>query len=225
MKTVIADFDGTLAAIRRDPKKVKIATKTLRVLEKLRAAGVKVIVLSGRPKKFLRVQLPHFVMLLPGRGNVVGVKAAQVKLIWKTAGNFKWQKGIEIEKTSIGAVVHYRNARGVKVNAFRALVEKLAKTINAKVFVGRKAFEILPVELNDKKCAVEKLLKSVKGEVYFFGDDDSDAEAAEVVLKHGGSAFLIRTSERSYAPRNVKELTGIVHLIKMLLRIIRKEEN
>ncbi|MFH1246768.1 MAG: trehalose-phosphatase [Candidatus Micrarchaeota archaeon] len=224
MKIVIADFDGTLAAIRRNPKKVKISKKTLAVLEKFHTVGVKVIIISSRPKKFLQKQFPSFVTFLPSRGNTTKINAAHVKLIQKTISNFKWQNGIKLENTAIGIVVHYRKARCVNVNALRTLVEQIAKPVNAKIVNGRKAFEVFSVELNDKKRAVENLLKGVKGSVYFFGDDDSDAEAAEVVLKRGGEAFFINTYERSYTPDGAKKLNGIAHLRKALLQIVKSRD-
>lgn len=52
---IAIDFDGTLAALKRDPAAVRLSAARRALLARLgRAPGVRVLVVSGRPQAFLR---------------------------------------------------------------------------------------------------------------------------------------------------------------------------
>ena len=52
---IALDFDGTLAALKRDPAAVRLSAARRALIDRLgRKAGVRVVVVSGRPQAFLR---------------------------------------------------------------------------------------------------------------------------------------------------------------------------
>ena len=221
-KLVVSDFDGTLCAIRRNPEKVRVSKKILRTIRAMLEKKIRIIIISGRTKGFLKKALPKGIILLGSRGNpnparlrkkIFGIK----KEIYKIAEDFR---GVRIKQGALGIDIDYRNASG-KINSalLKKAIEKTARLRSAKLLAGRKAFEIVPREALDKKETVKKIALGWKGGILFLGDDESDARAAIELLKLKRSnifCFLRKTSERGFTPRGTIEFQGMKKLHKIL---------
>ncbi len=225
---LIADFDGTLARIRLDPAKVKLSKKTTMALAKLIKRNVRVIILSSRPKAFLSRHLPLGIKIIGLRGNSVNDKAIRQKAKKIRKSVFKLVQTIpqaRINATQCGVEVHFR---GLRLNK-QKLKERLLRAIGhlrVRIISGRKVFEIIPVEFSDKRRTVRKLIAGWNGEVIFFGDDESDAEAAlEVLSVRYGQAYLRKTTERQSTPRGAKLFCTIADANNIIEKICRAKNS
>ncbi len=218
MKTlVISDYDGTIAPIRRDPKKVRLSQKTKKTLKKLRKTGVRIVVISGRDREELTKTIPEFVEVISNRGNQ-STNKRYLRKILRALTPLKKIKGVWIERKKTAVVVHFRKA-SKKQKQIEKMVKRIARRMHVRVIPGRKTFDILPRNAGDKDKIVNKIIANWHGDILFFGDDDSDAKAALIVLKKGGKAFLVKTNERRFTPRGAKMLNGIRGVQKQLEKI------
>ena len=218
MKTIIADFDGTLAPIRLNPNQVKMSQAMRKTLLKLHLNGFEVIVLSSRPLDFLKSRLPSFVKIISSRGNTIKVKKTQVNKIYKHLKITLKHFPVRIKEKKIGIVAHYRTLPENKVEDLEEFLRSYCELFNLQFIRGRKAVEITPKNVQDK---IETARKLANSNTIFFGDDDSDAQAAFQVILKGGTAYLVKTKERHYTPPQVKLLTGITQVRKTLQKLTR----
>lgn len=218
-KLVIADFDGTLARIRKNPKKVVLSKKMHALLQKLLTRNVLVIVLSARPNSFLRRVLPPGIRGIGARGNKELFRfQKQTKKIRKAFLGIPIEfSGATIKKSPGGVDIHYRNAHRIREKELEKTVFRKAKAIGAQVRTGRKAFEVVPIGLHDKKKVVRNLAKNWKGPILFLGDDESDAQAAHELSKQkNAQCFLRRTTERKTNPKRIRQLSDLKETYRIL---------
>jgi len=199
IKTVVLDFDGTLAPIRRDPSAVRLPASMRRQIAALVAAGLEVAVLSGRPNSFLRKQeFPKGVRLCGNFGNPSGKRQAGFgKGFLRTLAELAKIRGVEVERKA-GYAVHYRKARQQDIERVKKLVYLAADEAGdgASMLYGRKAVEILPAGVMPKEEFLSRLLCERSHGVLFIGDDPSDLAAMRALRKKSNfSCALVKSGE------------------------------
>ncbi|MFA6327872.1 MAG: trehalose-phosphatase [Candidatus Micrarchaeia archaeon] len=199
IRTVVLDFDGTLAPIRRDPSAVRLPASMRRQLAVMVAAGLEVMVLSGRPYSFLKAQeFPKGVRLCGNFGNPSGRRQAGFgKGFLLALGRLAKIRGVEVERKA-GYAVHYRKARQQDIEKVKKLVYIAADEAGdgASMLYGRKAVEILPAGVMPKEEFLSKLAGERNHGVLFIGDDPSDLAAMHALRKKGNfSCALVKSGE------------------------------
>lgn len=220
-KLVIADFDGTLACIRKKPEKVRLSKKMRIVLQRLLKKNVQILVLSARPNSFLRTVLPAGIRIMGSRGNRdLSRFQKKTKKIQKSFfGISREFPGVTLKKCPGGLDIHYRTAPRIREKKLEKAVFQRAKAIGVQVRKGRKMFEIVPRGLHDKKKMATAVAKNWKGRILFLGDDESDAEAASALSgKKNCQCFLRKTAERKKNPRNVRLFSSLSQARRILSR-------
>ncbi len=236
---VLTDFDGTLAPIHRRKEAVELPASVRRTLERLRAAGHVVGIISGRALGDLRrrVGLPGlwyagdhgFFLQSPGgavrslvrppdRAEVLRAGRALKRRLVGVAG-----VSLEFKETSVA--VHYRGARAASRRAARRAVGQVTRgRRRLRVLAGRKVLEILPRVPVDKAVAVRAILRAEKRRhpgplpAVFIGDDVTDEPVFALRLsltvavgrRPKGAAYRLRS------PR------GVANLLNAILAIPRR---
>lgn len=220
MTVIVTDFDGTLAPIRVDPAKVKISKELIKTLNELHKLKVRIVVLSGRNLTFLQGQLPSFVEIIAHRGNSNFTidKLELTDLLEKLKMTIT-NMPVNFEVKKIGVTVHYRSLNARSARQLERDLMQFCKKHDYNFIQGRKAIEITPLKVEDKVSVIKKMTKL--DQVIFFGDDDSDACAAQEVVRNGGIAYLVKTKERKFTPKEVKQLTGVIQVRKIMNDIVK----
>jgi len=180
IQTVVLDFDGTLAPIRRDPSAVRLPSAMRRRLAGMVDAGLEVVVLSGRPISFLETQgFPRGVRLCGNFGNPSGRTQAEFgKGLLRTLARLAKIRGVEVERKA-GYAIHYRKAMERDIGKVKELAYLAADEAGdgASVLYGRKSVEILPAGMGPKEEFLSLLVGERNQGVLFIGDDPSDLAA------------------------------------------------
>ncbi|MFH1519398.1 MAG: trehalose-phosphatase [Candidatus Omnitrophota bacterium] len=237
------DYDGTLAAIVRDPGKAKLTRYTRRLLRELtRQEKVVLGIISGRSLSDVKKRVGVNNIFYAGnhgleilfKGKKILVKEALIKQCRLTLilakkelrKALKGIKGVVFEDKGVIFAVHYR-----KVTKGLARVKLIFRRVTAaylgnrklKLSAGKKVLEIRPNIAINKFDAVnflQKRLKKQKDELtIFIGDDLTD----EDVFKNlGCSDFGIRVGRKQgsrarYFLKNPQEVN------KLLAKILKSK--
>ncbi|HEV2495237.1 MAG TPA: trehalose-phosphatase [Terriglobia bacterium] len=205
------DFDGTLAPLHRDPKRVSLDEPTRQRLRRLaRHPRVTVYFISGRRRRDLirRVSVrgaaylglhgletgaPVASLGVPRRS----ISRARRELAARLAGLPK----VWIEDKVLSFVVHYRGAPRDVIGRARSLLrEYLSSSASLlRMLEGKRVWEVLPREVEGKGKAVKDALAGLPDGVLpiYVGDDTTD-ESAFSRLKAGVTVRVgLRKSTRA----------------------------
>ncbi len=239
--SVVFDFDGTLAGIRRDPAASRMPRSSLTLLRRLSSRGCRVFILTGRPAAFVERQLKGIPVKVMGFHGNAGSGTKQSKGIGQSGSARKGARqgmralekkvrraverfsGASVERKSTGFVVHYRNValkrRGALKSALKGLL--FSRNPGFRVLRGRKSFELLLLSAGTKTDALKRLLGKSRGSrVVFVGDDATDFAAMRMLSKNPrflGIAVLSREASRSPAAAiRVRGITGMRKSLRVL---------
>lgn len=230
---LLADFDGTLAPLVRDPEKARLSASRLRLLEVLRRRpAVALGIISGRALTDLKKRVPLDGIYYAGnhgleiqgpdlwfRHPLAEAARPDLERIAEELKLRLWDiPGIFLEDKEFGLSFHLRRvpkALRPKAEALFALVvEPFLKAGNVQVEGGKLIREVRPPIAWDKGDALALLRKVIVGGgseplVIYLGDDSSD-EAAFRQLSDEDLPILVGeprtpTSAR-YFLRNVREV-------------------
>ena len=188
------DFDGTLAPIRRDARRVQLAEPVRRALARLADRGLIVGVVSGRAIGDVRARVgvdgiwyvgDHGFLLRDPRHRTVKLVTSRERA--RIAGVTRQLRralghvaGITVEHKGATVAVHYRNARaGNQHLAAEAVRRTIGRRRGLRLMHGKKVWEILPAGHVDKSTAIRRILRaerrrgSVRLKIYV-GDDIAD---------------------------------------------------
>lgn len=200
------DFDGTLAHIQPRPEQVTLDARVRRALTTLALSPrFRVWIISGRRRADIRylVRVPGIRYLgLHGWEGRASATIASETHRWLSALT-AWLKallapiaGVWVEDKELAVAVHYRNASEQDARVARALLDRVIAPFAAQFRVesGKRVWEILPWELEDKGAAVKHELGLLAGRALpvYVGDDQVDESAfasvpAGVTVRVGGS--------------------------------------
>jgi len=242
------DLDGTLAPIRKDPKKVKLSEGTKSALKDMSGARrVKVAVISGRElseaKRIVGVGKIIFVGNHGFEAEGPGIKfihpaARKARPTMKVLNGalkrrLKPFKGVIVEDKKLTLSVHYRMADKAKVKdisrIFSEITAPYAKKGKIRITRGKKVWEVRPPAAWNKGSMVAKLLagkkRGIKRKVvpFYLGDDTTDEDAFR---RLGKSGYAVRITcspgQKSAAGYFLRSIQEVRTLLKYLYTL-RKE--
>lgn len=222
-KTVVLDFDGTLARIRKEPSKVRLPACSRRVLAKLVHEGVKVVVLSGRQSSFLKKQgFPKGVVLQGNFGNKTNVRWSPGEGFLDALAALRRIDGVIVEKKA-GWAVHYRNVGKKDIGKVQGLILDARKTAGKHVLAqARKAVEFLPQKSSTKADFLAQLAEKSKGNVLFIGDDWQDLHAIGALSgRKNFCGMLVKSREVKIGKFKPKMLEGRKGVLLLLGKIAK----
>lgn len=194
---LLTDFDGTLAAIRRDPAQVQLPRRTRELLGRLVAAGVLTGIVSGRSLRDVQDHIglrrlwyagSHGLAMAAPRGKTEFLATpAQRRHISALADRldalFHRRKGWLVERKDGSLAIHYRLAGPrERVWGHQALALALASDSGGRPDVelrgGKCVWEIMPHAPHSKWTAIQRILKRARfapgGCLLYLGDDVAD---------------------------------------------------
>jgi trehalose 6-phosphate phosphatase len=202
---VALDFDGTLAAIEREPSEAAIPDATRQAIVRLAAEpNVEVAVVSGRELADVRerVGIPE----LSYAGNhgleihtdeyVVHPEAREAEAAVAEVCDLLEERladveGVIVENKGVTATVHHRLVADEAVPTVEEAVESLvAASDDLRLTTGKDVLELRPSVEWDKGAAVRQLTDELVPDdetwlPVYVGDDTTDEAAFEVLEEHG----------------------------------------
>ncbi|MDX6768396.1 MAG: trehalose-phosphatase [Elusimicrobiota bacterium] len=231
-RLVALDFDGTLAALRRAPASVRLPEPRRRLLARLaRTPGTTVLVVSGRPRSFLRRVLAgagaalsaEHGWLLEGVGPrwrhpLLRRRARQARVLAAAARRTAraWP-GARVEAKTVAVAVHWRLAPSV-VRDPRPMRRALRALVPAgwRLTGGKRVFEFRPSDRWGKGEAIRLAARRLRAAVVFIGDDETDEEAFRLL---GRGARTVKVGfGRTEARERVAGIRGVDALLRGLAR-------
>ena len=210
------DYDGTLVPIARTPDEAQPDMALLYLLKRLaRTESIVLAIISGRPLASLRAMLrmPGITLAgtygieiqLPASGAITRVepihirpKIAKIKSAWRKL--IAKRSGFLLEDKGLSIALHARFAdpqeRAVVIPSAEVIARMATRPRNFRVLGDVDFLEVAPV-LAHKGKTVEWLLHQkpfADGLVVYFGDDDKDEEAFDVIRQQGGMGIKIGKS-------------------------------
>lgn len=229
-RLIALDFDGTLAAIRREAAAVRLPAIRRALLARLRRApGVTVLIVSGRPRMFLRRILAGTGLALAGEHGWVmegigprwrhprlSIRARQTRALAAAARRAVHRmKGVRVEAKATAVAVHWRQAPQVvrdPARLKRILLPLLP--VGWRLAGGKMIWEFRPADAWGKGDVIALAARRLKARVVFIGDDVTDEEAFR---KLGRGARTVKVgSGPTGARERVKGLAGVDALLREL---------
>lgn len=204
---IAIDFDGTMAPIVDDPSTSVPLQGIPELLEQLVAAGATVLVVSGRPVRYLADHLPQELDLV----GLYGLEGISKGKRWEHDNAGVWREviadvaasassadtdGMRVELKGLSITLHYR---GHPELAER--VEQRARVLAARsgllVRLARQAVELHPPIRTDKGTVVEQRLGDATS-VIVLGDDVADLAAFDAADRLAAAGIrAVRVGVRS----------------------------
>lgn len=228
---VALDFDGTLAALKRDPAAVRLSAGRRALLARLgRVPGTRVLIVSGRPRAFLRRALAgsgaalaaEHGWTLDGLGPRwshprLGLRARQARALAAAAARaVRGLPGVRVEAKATAVAVHWRRAPGVirDPSGLRRLLAGLLPS-GWRLSGGKRIWEFRPSDRWGKGEAILLAARRLRADIMFIGDDETDEEAFR---RLGRRALTVKVGPgRTRARKRVGGLAGVDVLLKRLV--------
>jgi len=203
---LITDFDGTIAAYRKDPRKVALAKDMVEILQKFtKKPNLKLAVVSGRGLKDLENMVTIRGIILAGCfGGIYRDEQGKLQT-WEKASEYFGPaeelanffscsldlKEVLIEKKEIALTLHYKDLGTKKRREVLKIIEEArGKNPVFNFYVGDRGTEIIPKGLG-KGWFIQEMLKKYPGFYpVFLGNDWVDLEGVEI-LKGRGLTFYV----------------------------------
>jgi trehalose-phosphatase len=182
------DFDGTLTPLRLRPEDVQLDEATRNTLSRLaRSPRFRVWVVSGRLRADIRarVRVPgiRYLGLHGWEGRASNSVPDETRRIVSCARNWIGglllnTPGIWIEDKDVTFAIHYRSVSEKGVRDARRLLRGILGALEDSLHVvkGKKVWEVIPREMEDKGAAVRQELSAIGREAVpvYIGDDLMD---------------------------------------------------
>ena len=244
---LLADYDGTLAAIVGRPEDAVLSAS---VRQKLRAlAGKSEIslgVISGRRLAELKslvgiegiyysgnhgleIEGPGLKYVHPQAG---AARVTMRELAAQLAGALENIDGVIIQEKGLSLSVHYRLVKPDKEDAVAAAVKRITarprEEGKIRVFAMKKVWEVRPPIDWDKGKAVEAIAREIKATLkkknlltIYLGDDTTDEDAFKVVQRPAGWSVFVGEENRASAAGYY--LTSTAEVEEFLARLSEME--
>ncbi len=233
---LFADFDGTIAHIRRRPADVAPAPGMRHLLAEFVRHRALAGVISGRPLAFVAraVGVPglwyagehgHF-FLAPGSKKVLAqissAERARMKRVGaKLARALGGLPGVIVERKGASVAVHYRGAPGSSLGLAKSGVDRMLEAEpDLRLISGRKIWELMAAGTVDKWSAVRFVLRHAPRRartLVFLGDDVTD----EAVFRRmrGVSIFVGREAGATAARYWLRSPVEVRTFLKRCVRL------
>ena len=243
---LLLDFDGTLAAIRRDPDKAHLSAGAVRTLKAAaHTPGIDLSVISGRSLKDIRKRVGIKRITYAGNHGLEiqgpGIKfsatgAAEIKrTMSRIARELRKEsrkiKGTIIEHKGLTVSVHFRMVKSSRESDVEEVIKKVTTSYVSKkeimVTSGKKIWEVRPPVKWDKgRTALflieEKRKTTRKILPIYLGDDRTDEDAFKAIGKGGICVFVGRRG-RSAAPYYLKGISEVCGFIRRIIEMKKGE--
>jgi len=229
---VLSDFDGTLAAIRRDPARVQMSAGVRDVLARLAADSDALVgVISGRGLADVRRRVGlsgicyvgcHGYLMQDSRGHVITLvnreeRAHLARVRRSLVPKLRRLRGIRIEPKEAGFAVHFREATRATAAKARALIDAVfARDTGLYLLGGEKVWEILPGPRIDKWMAISLLLmleNHADSLLIYIGDDVTDER---VFSRMHGISIVVGKDARTTADYFVESPSDVRRFLSHL---------
>lgn len=221
------DFDGTLAKIVKKPDDVKIDSKILSLILKLKRK-FPVAVISGRKLSNLKKVLPFKPDHVIGNHGFEGIgafkeqrnKAKKLctqweKIIKRGLSNIK---GIKVENKDFSISIHYRLSKNRSYSKKEILKVCKALADKHRLIMGKMVIDIIPSFAPNKGDAIIGLInKNTCKNIFYIGDDRTDEDVFKLPPKHKIFKVKVGPSSISFADFFIKNQKEVY---KTLYRII-----
>lgn len=233
--SVMCDFDGTIAAIRRDPQRVvpdPVAMSALEGLAALPRTGVAVI--SGRSLADLRgcIGAPVHVRLvgsygLEGDGELPVEmrrrrRAQRIvdRIERMVAGAVRRVPGARIERKAMSVALHVRGLPRAEAQRAIALARRRVAISGVRAVPGRSVMEWCAFTPCKATAIREIVGRRDRHGVLFIGDDHGDVGALTMVHGWGGVAISVGR-RRAGVPFRVGGVQDVTRTLRSLLEMRR----
>ncbi len=187
------DFDGTLTPLRPRPEDVQLDEETRTTLSHLaQSPRFRVWVVSGRRRADIRarVRVPgiRYLGLHGWEGRASNCVPEETRRVVSCAKNWIGSlllstPGIWIEDKEVTFAIHYRSVSEKGVREARQLLHGVLEAFEGllQLIKGKKVWEVVPREIEDKGAAVKQELSAIGRDAVpvYVGDDRMDEPAFE----------------------------------------------
>jgi alpha,alpha-trehalose-phosphate synthase [UDP-forming]/trehalose-phosphatase len=224
------DYDGTLTPIVGTPDKAVISDEMRSLIIKLKE-HVPVAVISGRALKDVKGRVGiediiyagnHGAEIWDGKKAIISQGSEENRrlleeVLEKLKKETSYIKGVLIEDKGITASMHFRNVNVHQVGDIFRIFEKIAKEYeeNYRFIIGKKVFEIRPVNVWNKGDAVSWIIENM-GEhrlPVYIGDDTTDEDAYSILKNRGLSISVGGSANADYYIQNQGEVRDFLMML------------
>jgi trehalose-phosphatase len=230
------DYDGTLAPIVGTPDKAVISDEMRSLMIKLKDI-IPVAVISGRALKDVKAMVGiediiyagnHGAEIWDGKKTIIsqgseGTRRLLEEVLEKLKKETSYIKGVLIEDKGITASLHFRNVNVRQVGDVLGVFDKTAKEYedNFRFIIGKKVFEIRPVNIWNKGDAVSWIIENMGDRRFpvYIGDDATDEDAYRTIKNRGLSISIGGSANADYYIENQGEVKDF---LEMLCEVLNK---
>ncbi len=227
------DLDGTLAPIVRRPERVRVAPRTRRLIQRAALArGIRVAVVSARPRSVLRRLLPARGVLAIAQYGIEGplvpasldrraARRACARIARALDRAAEGVPGARVERKGLTVALHDRGVAARRLGPLRRAVARIARgearRLGFHLVPGRRASDFVPAGF-DKGSALRALIAAFRpATTFYFGDSPGD-EAAFRALRRGGFPVRVGPGPTRAAYR-VGDLRGVTRVLAAVIRL------
>ena len=239
------DYDGTLAPFAPSPEVILPDKQLIDLIHRLAQYPecLRVVILTGRRLGDIEQLLPVEGILLAGTYGIEIIDwdgQREALFEFKKERPFldqlkeQWEKVIGgrreyyLEDKGFALAIHARPAPDHEARETIAEATRVASELGIRgtyrILGGHKFVEIAPV-VADKGQSIGLLLKRFewpKARVFYFGDDDKDESAFQVVQKLGGTATLVGQPRETYAEGRLEDPFAVRAWLSELAEALEK---
>ena len=235
------DYDGTLTPIVETPDKAVISDEMCSLLIKLKEY-IPVAVISGRALKDVKERVGiddivyagnHGAEIWDGKKEIISQGSTENRrllegVLEKLKKETSYIKGVLMEDKGITASLHFRNVNVRQVGDVFGIFEKIAQEHeeNFRFIIGKKVFEIRPVNIWNKGDAVSWMIENMGKSKFpvYIGDDTTDEDAYDVLKNKGLSVSIGGSANADYYIQNQGEVKDFLAMLYEGLNIGAKIE-
>ena len=198
---------------------------------------IPVAVISGRALKDVKAMVGiediiyagnHGAEIWDGKKTIIsqgseGTRRLLEEVLEKLKKETSYIKGVLIEDKGITASLHFRNVNVRQVGDIFGIIDKTAKEYedNFRFIIGKKVFEIRPVNIWNKGDAVSWIIENMGDRRFpvYIGDDATDEDAYGVLKNKGLSISIGGSANSDYYIENQGEVKDF---LEMLCEVLNK---
>jgi trehalose 6-phosphate phosphatase len=229
---VAFDYDGTLAAISRDPHRARLHARTRRLLIAV-AQRYPCVVISGRNRHDLKTRLENIPIwnvfgnhgLEPWSQTPVYAKQVQ-EWIQHLKRHLRVRPGLVVEDKTYSVAIHYRRV-AEKESALKDINDAILGLRGSRALGGRQAVNLVPRHAPNKGTALERARRLLACDyAIYVGDDDTDEDAFRAGPPERLLSIRVGATADSAARYCLKTQSEIDRLLKALVQLrIRGDVN
>ena len=224
------DYDGTLTPIVGTPDEAIISDEIRSLIIKLKDI-IPVAIISGRALNDVKARVGiediiyagnHGAEIWDGKKEIVNQGLAENRrlledILLRLKKETSHIKGVLLEDKGITASLHFRNVNVRQVGEIFSIFEKIAKEYeeDLRFIIGKKVFEIRPVNIWNKGDAVSWIIENMGGQRFpvYIGDDTTDEDAYSVLKNRGLSISIGGSANADYYIQNQGEVWDFLTML------------